>query len=288
MKFKILISVLVLGILSTSSCDKIDPIIPLTVQYNSAKYGPAPTFENATDDMIVQRVLLEEFTGHLCGFCPPATVIAESIKENNYENVSLVAVHSGSLAQTQTDHFTMDWTCEEGDIYFGQLDEQSNPLGRVNRAPGQSDILPASLWETIVNGEMAQDPDAVIQMKANYQAADGELNVHVFTEFLNDLTGDIQLAVLITESHLFGDQKDYNLDPDLIEDYEFNYMLRGSITGALGVPLESDPLAGTNRQIDYTYEFNPDWVVENCHAVAIAFYSSTGEVVNVSEIHLSE
>ena len=45
-----------------------------------------------------RKVILEEFTGVNCTFCPQGHAIAQALQDNNPDNVFLVNIHSGSFA----------------------------------------------------------------------------------------------------------------------------------------------------------------------------------------------
>ena len=108
-------------------CDQIDdPVIPVTTNYLEAVYGPAPTFDALPESEAIKRVLVEDFTAHQCGNCPAAAIIAENIAANYADRVSVMAIHAGNLANTDDDHFDTDWTTEEGDVFWDQLDFQAN------------------------------------------------------------------------------------------------------------------------------------------------------------------
>ncbi len=52
-----------------SGCDQLEnPYTYVKYRYMDEKYGPAPTFN--FEEGMTKNVLVEEFTGHLCGFCP--------------------------------------------------------------------------------------------------------------------------------------------------------------------------------------------------------------------------
>ena len=59
--------------------------------------------------------------------------------------------------------------------------------------------------------------------------------VHVHTTWFEDLEGQARLALLVSENHLFGPQLYYGNDPEYVADYEFEHLLRGSLTGAKGL-----------------------------------------------------
>ena len=69
-------------IIAFTSCDVIDdPIIPFDGAYNSALYGEPPVF--TITEQTGKNVLIEDFTAHQCGNCPPAAVIADDIMFTN-------------------------------------------------------------------------------------------------------------------------------------------------------------------------------------------------------------
>jgi len=45
-----------------------------------------------------RKVILEEFTGINCTFCPQGHAIAQNIQNNNQGDVFLINIHSGSFA----------------------------------------------------------------------------------------------------------------------------------------------------------------------------------------------
>ena len=64
------------------ACDVLeDPIVPFSGGYNLELYGNPPVFQMATTSG--KNVLVEDFTAHQCGNCPPAAEIAEGLAESN-------------------------------------------------------------------------------------------------------------------------------------------------------------------------------------------------------------
>ena len=112
------------------------------------------------------------------------------------------------------------------------------------------------------------------------------MNIHVHGQYFENTTGDHRLSILITESHLIGDQLDYLSEPEHITDYEFNHLLRGSVSGAEGLVVISDAQDGDHFQSDFTFNWNEEWVYENCHLIAIVS-DEDGYILNSLEIHLT-
>jgi len=270
------------------SCDIIEePIIPFTEGYNVELYGNPPVFQLATTTG--KNVLVEDFTAHQCGNCPPAAEIAEELAVSNPDRVFPLAIHAGNLAITN-ESYPLDWTNEDGDLFWSQLDFQANPLGRINRKGGTGNFYSPSEWSAEVASELNSDSPLQLQIKTFWHpsAGQGHLNIHVNGQFTNGaLDGECKLAILFTESHLIGDQLYYGNDPEHITDYQFDHMLRGSVTGAEGLVVIDDASQGDEFQSDFTFNWYPEWVFENSSILIIAS-DENGEVVNCLSHHLFE
>ena len=70
-------------------------------------------------------------------------------------------------------------------------------------------------------------------------------------------------------------------------DYQFDNMLRGSITGAEGFVVIDDAISGDEFQFDYTFNWNPEWMLEHA-SIQVIVTSEKGEIVNCLSHHLAE
>ena len=268
-------------LLLAGGCDVIDdPVVPLTINYQGA--AEPPTFDAMTSGP--QHVLLEDFTAHQCGNCPPAGELAAQLEEENEAVLHVLAIHAGSLAAVSDAPFDTDWTTDESNAYWDQLAFQVNPIGRVNRRGGPSEIVSPNSWTTVVSDELALTPSVHLQ-GAVIPDPDVAGNVHLHTHvtFAAALTGEVRLALLVSESHLMAAQLDYGNDPEVIENFEHNHMLRGSLSGADGLVIATDPAAGSTLQLDYTLVWNDEWVLENSHILAV-LTNADGEVLNCLDL----
>jgi hypothetical protein len=271
--------------LTTLGCDKIENPIVEAGSYRSDLYGPAPTF--TAEGVAHQRVLLEDFTGHDCGNCPNGHVAAAGILENHPEDAAVVAVHAGSLAQPLMPDYPNDWTTEEGEYYLlTQVGQDIMPKGRINRLPGASTIFSPSTWANKVNEAMVLTPEVNLQLKTDYQATNQHWNVHVFSEWFQNLTGDYRLVVLLTESGIVAPQLWYGNTPEYIAEYHHEHMLRTSGTGATGLVVASNPQSGNQEVNSYTFDWNPAWNADSCEVVAFITEGDNGRVVNVAKAKL--
>ncbi|MCE3259577.1 MAG: outer membrane protein Omp28, partial [Bacteroidetes bacterium] len=85
-----------------------------------------------------RKVLIEDYTGHQCGNCPNAAVVAESLHEKYGDKVVIIAVHAGFFARTNATEFPTSYTCQVGNDWdsknggFG-VSAAGNPNGMINR-----------------------------------------------------------------------------------------------------------------------------------------------------------
>ena len=278
-------SILLLVIAAFSGCDVIeDPVIPLTIGYRGKAEPPA--FEPMTDGP--QHVLLEDFTAHQCGNCPPAGELAEQLAGDNASLVHPLAIHAGSLAAVSDAPFDTDWTNPEGNLFWDQLAFQVNPIGRVNRRGGPSEVASPNNWPALVSAELALTPAAHLQgvVISDPTVAD-DVHLHTHITFSESVSGDVRLALLLNESHIIAAQLDYGNDPEVIEDFEHNHVLRSSLNGADGLVVATDPDAGLSVQLDYTMVWNPEWMRDNSHVLAV-LTNSNGEVLNCLDLPWTE
>ncbi len=278
-------------VLVLSGCDELDdPIVEITTAYQETAYGAAPTFSALPVDEAMQRVLVEDFTAHQCGNCPEAAIIAAQIAASAGDAVSVLAIHAGNLANTDDDHYDTDWTTVEGDLFWDQLDFQANPLGRINRIGGPGNFWAPAQWSDQTASLLSSEPQLGLQVVHNWVPENNHLNVHVHGTFYNDVEGPIQLALLILESDIYDYQLDYASDPELVPDYKFDHVLRGSVHGAFGLgfgEVAMSAAAGDIASHSVTYTWDNAWIVENATVLAVVT-DGNGIVLNSFEFHPTE
>jgi len=106
-------------------------VLVLNLAYISAQTIVSTDIEN-------KKVVLEEFTGIHCGWCPDGHIIAESIVEDNPGNAFVINIHRGSYAIPGNDD--PDFRTPFGDPIGAQASITGYPAGTVNRHvfPGMS------------------------------------------------------------------------------------------------------------------------------------------------------
>ena len=78
-----------------------------------------------------KNIILEEFTGITCVFCPAGHLIAQNLHNSNPTDVFLINIHTGSYATPQG--AGTDFRTNFGSSIAGQSNLSGYPAGTVNR-----------------------------------------------------------------------------------------------------------------------------------------------------------
>lgn len=273
------------------ACDRIEnPVTVAKNKYRDDLYGPAPTFNTVTEAN--RNVLFEEFTGHLCGFCPPSTALALALDAQLGERMVTVAIHAGSLAATGGTLFQTDYTTPAGNMYWAQLNGGFNPTARIDRLGGLSsyeylDPANPSSWQNIVTARMNVATPVALQANCEYIAADNVMNIHMNSQFLENYTGNVNLVVLLVENHIISAQEDYSQTPSEIEDYEHEHVLRTNVSEPMGNLVVNSPSPGYTSTTSFTIPLQANWVPTNMTVIGYLVDANTHEVLNAVEYEIN-
>ena len=274
-----------------AACDRLEnPVTVAKNKYRDDLYGAAPTFTAPTS--VTRNVLFEEFTGHLCGFCPPSTALALDLDAQLGERMVSVAIHAGSLAATGGTLFQTDYTTSAGNLYWAQLNGGFNPTARIDRLGGLSsyeylDPANPSSWQNIVTTRMNVSTPVALQANCEYVAADNVINIHMNSQFIENYSGNVNLVVLLVESHIISAQEDYSQTPSEIEDYEHEHVLRTNVSEPMGNLVINNPSSGYANTTSYTIPLQANWVPTNMTVVGYLIDSNTNEVLNAVEYDIN-
>lgn len=105
---------------------------------------------------------------------------------------------------------------------------------------------------------LAESSPVDLQLEVQYVEENNHLNVHVFNQWFENASGNYRLVLLVTESHIVAPQLWYNHDPEFVEEYEHEHMLRGSLSGATGLTIARKSCFG------YFFHFQHNCRLELC------------------------
>lgn len=257
---------------------------------------------------VTRRVLLEEFTGHICIACPTGAAVIEQMEDLYGDRLVTIAVHHGFFANpcppsplpnnapdsSFLENFTTGTNSGEGYEYelnypdvFGTL-----PSGLVNRAgvPSGSYAKSHGSWPSVVDSVMQLPAVADLEFDTViYNTSSRALNFSVRGEFLSSQNGTFNIVVMLTEDSLIGWQTDGST---YIPDYVFKHVLRacvntpGSIVGTSVATGSIAPGSDFTFELPAAYTVNANWNAGHCHLIAFIYNTNTKEVLQAAEADL--
>lgn len=267
-----------------NSCDKLEePFVELT--------SSDTLVDNGNDTIVpdVRKILLEDFTGHKCPNCPEAALEAQNLKAKYGDQLIIMSVHAGNFA-TPDGEFTYDFRTAEGGELNDFFQVYFYPAGVINRRTpdgAASPVLFKSSWDGAIAEIVDQPQQASIKITNDYNAGTRVLETTLETEFLEDMEGTYYIVAYILESGIVQPQQS---EAGVIEDYEHDHVLRGSMNGTWGnlVGGEGNAVTGQTFENVLSITLDAEWVAEECEVVAVVhrFDSGTREIVQAEEAHV--
>lgn len=247
----------------------------------------------------VQKVLLEDYTGHTCGNCPGAAVLARSQQKQYGDRLVVVAVHANYFAKYNKAPYTTNFTTPEGEEWFTSFGFMSNPNGMINRTKSGATnafVQGVSAWPGAIAKEMEKAPRIGMNLTTQYIPETRKVNIKVRAEYLTSLQGRYNLGIVITEDSIISYQKNYGAaaggDPAYpvgdVSNYVHPHAMRLAVTGTWGVLNRTSPAAGDVKEAYYTATLDNAWKPGKCSVVAFIFDEATREILQVEEVHLEE
>ena len=239
-----------------------------------------------------KNVVLEEFTGIYCGYCPQGHVIAQGIYDNHPDDVVLINIHQGGYANPNPGDpdFRTPW----GNAIAGQSGLVGYPAGTVNRhlfpgySQGSGTAQSRGTWVTTSNMIMAEPSYLNIELEATIVTSTRQLVVYVEVYYTGDSPEESNfLSIAILQNDIIGPQSGGG------SNYNHKHMLRHLITGQWGLEI-TETTTGSLYTKTLTYEMPDDYndvdlVLEDLDIVGFVAESHQ-EIIsgNMAEITLVE
>ncbi len=243
-----------------------------------------------------KNVVLEEFTGIHCVFCPDGHAIAQAIYNAHPDDVVLINIHTGSFAVPSGSE--PDFRTQWGNAIAGQTDLQGYPAGTVNRhlfpgwsQPGGSGTaMSRNYWTSAANQILAESSYLNVGVEATIVTSTRQLVVDVEVYYTGDSPQSSNLLnVAILQNNILGPQTGGGAG----NNYNHMHMLRHLLTGQWGVEI-TETTEGSLYSATFTYELPADYndvevVLEDIDVAA--FVTETHQEVisgNLAEITIIE
>ncbi|MDI6832346.1 MAG: Omp28 family outer membrane lipoprotein [Bacteroidales bacterium] len=273
---KKILGLIFLVIIALYGCDKVEP--PYTQQNTNT---------DTTINNKVKRVLIEEFTGHLCPNCPEASHIAENLQQLYPGKITIIAIHSGNFANLVSPNYMTDFRTEEGNILNTSFGVSTYPSGMVDRVQLLgSQLISPNEWGSIVNDRLSEQLIVNISITTQYNELNRNFNCTINTDILSPFDSPLMLVALLTEDSIIDYQKNnnplYGTTPD-IPHYVHNHVLRGSITNIWGDTICTNCITNDSYVKTYNYTLSNEWNEDNVNIVVYCYDAETQEIKQVIE-----
>mgnify|MGYP001472808939 CR=1 FL=1 len=253
-----------------------------------------------------KKILIEDFTGHICPNCPNAARELDAIHDIYGDQIIGMALHVSTTfarpySSNQAPNFQYDFRTDWGnelDNFYG-ISTAGLPRGMVNRI-GYPDNhkLGKDEWASAVAEELKKDIDFKIYISSD------ENSIFITSEVQNNINSNYNLSVCLTENNIINWQKD---GQENVEDYQHNHVLRTVLIDEI-LSNNSNYIAGQQiqktinydllalEQYNINYSTNTaeagngnagDWNASNMSVIAYIYNTNTKEIVQVEEAHLN-
>jgi hypothetical protein len=228
---------------------------------------------------VAQKLVIEEFTGAWCGYCPDGALIVEDIVSTN-PDVMAVSVHNSDAMVTSAGNAV--------DAFFNSLGYPSAVMNRSTASIGRSS------WASQAASMTGGTSNLSVSFGSwTYDGATGEITVTVNVESFGAFTGNKRLGLILTEDLVTGTGTGYNQTNyynttsghpyygagNPIVGFEHMHVARAYLGGSWGqsAVLPYSMSAGYTTSYTFTTTLNSAWNPDNMHVIAYAaYYLGTG------------
>ncbi len=234
-----------------------------------------PTFVSTTPSN--KNVVLEEYTGINCGYCPDGHKIANQIATANPNRVIILNIHQGPYAGSSPNYKTQ-W----GDALAAQTGLTGYPTGTINRRifTGGATALGRGSWNQAAGIVMAEPSFVNVAAKAYIDTLTRIITIDVEVYYTGDAASDINmLNVALLQDSVLGPQSgatNFNPTQMINGQYIHMHMFRHLFSNQYGDPLVEDGdviPSGSFFSKKYVYQLpaninNIPLVLKNLHVAA--------------------
>jgi len=254
-----------------------------------------------------KNIILEEFTGISCVFCPAGHLIGQNLHDANPNDVFLINIHTGGYASPQGPG--TDFNTSFGSAIAGQSGLSGYPAGTVNRhqfamTQGGGTAMSRGDWGSASTQLLSQISPVNVGLQASIDMATNTLTVDVEVYYTGSQTSggssplSNKLNIAIVQNNIEGPQtggQSHNPGSMLPNgNYNHNHMLRHMLTGQWGEQITTIT-QGSFYSNTYTwtipnqisgYPLSPD--IDATNLAIVAFVSEGNqEILSGTEVYPS-
>lgn len=258
----------------------------VTATYYSVTSSPLTiTFHDGSEINFRKKMLIEDYTGTWCGFCPRVAWAIELVHQQTDDAIA-VAIHGPSSDPSNAGYDPYNFDAK---VLTDLLNFSGYPQGYLNRMTRWKALQPNNINQAIA---LTQGENPKMGLAITSTVEGGNINMDVNVQFGKDFGNKLRLVVYVVENGLIYEQHnytDYYDGVDVIEDFEHNHVLKACLTQLLG-----DDIDGAQTKLAQTYTRNfavavPANIANADNIEFIAFVvDENNNVVNVRKAHPGE
>ena len=194
---------------------------------SAGTFVSAQTFVSTTPSY--KNVVLEEFTGVACQYCPDGHRMVSEIVAAHPNRVFPINIHAGSFAANT-------FIVQDGENIRANWNVTSFPAGMINRTifTGSSPVCNRGYFSSYANAILAQRTPVNIAARCTINAATRQMTVNVELFYTSSSQVDTNyLSVALLQDNILGRQSGMAYNPTQVIDGQYNHMhmFRGFING---------------------------------------------------------
>jgi len=242
-----------------------------------------------------RKVLIEDFTGHLCQNCPDAAVVAARLHDLYGDQLIIVGVHAGpdvfvapASPPNPDGSYSTDFRTAAGDAYAQSFGINALPKGMVSRREFQgTNILGEGDWGA-ATAEIIEE-EAIINIEfddVQYDQGSNTVSMDISIEALTELNDEYKCIVYLVENDVIDWQLWSNPpNPPNVQYYAHQHVLRDNPNGTWGSTVFSGTVAeGTTENVVINnFGLNPAWNMDNGYLIAYVYDEDTSEIWQVEQ-----
>ena len=250
----------------------------VTATYQGVTSDPVTVrFHDGSETNFVKRLLIEDYTGTWCGYCPRVAFAIEQVHLQT-DNIVSVGIHR---ANSNTSSATYDPYNYDSSALEKLLKIAGYPKGMLNRNTQWLSPEPNNISQAIA---LTQGDNPKLGLALTPAVSGGNLSLNVNVKFSGNFTG-LKLVVYVIENGLIHDQHNYtdfyNGD-DIIANYTHNHVLRACLTPLLGEDVSDTETVVGNT---FTKSFSASLPANVANAANVEFVAfivdANGKALNV-------
>ena len=242
-------------------------------------------------DPYKRNVIIEEYTGVYCGYCPDGHRIANELSAKFQDRLFVLNIHAGSYATDAS----VDFRTEDGNVIFAGSKVSSFPSGNVNRIANKA--VGRDLWNLYVEQQVEQMAECNVagQVIIDKESRKATVTVEVYYT-ANSVSETNYLNVVMLQDNIIAYQSGSHLNPAQVVGGQYRHMhaFRDAITPTWGEDI-APTTAGTFITKTYEYDIPAkigsfDVDIDDIEFVAFVTETknedeSTTPVLNANKLH---